>query len=216
MAQSNFCIHARIANPRERVSLIATYVASKNVSALNSAKNLNASINPSNNQEQNLKDFNAVYAVFVEDDSLVTGSQINYLHNLALLCPFTEGLSVYEARGLMRTWDDSTFYYNPCENNIPDDLNTKGRFSNSTNNEIGSSITIAVYPNPTNGSLNVKINTKDCIFEVYDLIGKKVMYQKLNQNETKVDVSSLNNGTYLYKIIQNGAVLKADKLILNK
>lgn len=93
-------------------SLIALYVATKNIATLNSAKNINASILATNNQEQNQKDLNDIYCVFVEDDSLVTATQINYLHNLALMCPFTEGLSVYEARGLMRNWDDSTFYVN--------------------------------------------------------------------------------------------------------
>ncbi len=38
----------------------------------------------------------------------------------------------------------------------------------------------------------------------------------LNENETKVDVSSLNSGTYLYKITQNNIVIKADKLVLSK
>jgi hypothetical protein len=48
------------------------------------------------------------------------------------------------------------------------------------------------------------------------VVGKKVMNQKLNENETKVDLSSLNSGTYLYKIIQDGLILKVDKFILNK
>lgn len=38
----------------------------------------------------------------------------------------------------------------------------------------------------------------------------------LIENETKVDVSSLYNGTYLYKISQNGKTIKSDKLILDK
>ena len=73
-----------------------------------------------------------------------------------------------------------------------------------------------VYPNPSNGTLMVNSNCKDCIFEVYDVVGKKVMSQKLNENETKVDLNSLNSGTYLYRIMQSGVLLKADKLILNK
>lgn len=132
------------------------------------------------------------------------------------MCPFTEGLSVYEARGLMRTWDDSTFYYNPCENNLPEEINNNSRLAgvNATDNSNPS--IIMVYPNPTNGLLYVKTNMKDCIFEVHDISGRKVMSQKLNENETKTDLSSLNNGTYFYKITQNNVVIKTDKLILNK
>ena len=38
----------------------------------------------------------------------------------------------------------------------------------------------------------------------------------LNKNETKIDISSLNNGKYLYKISQDGKTIKSDKLILDK
>jgi hypothetical protein len=62
----------------------------------------------------------------------------------------------------------------------------------------------------------VNSGCKNCIFEVYDIIGKKVFSQKINENETKVELNSLNNGTYLYKITENNVVIKADKLILSK
>lgn len=94
-------------------------------------------------------------------------------------------------------------------------LHNISRFANGINESVNS-IAIAVYPNPTSGSLNVKTNTKNCIFEVYDIIGKKVFSQRLNESETKVELNSFNNGTYLYKIVQDGLTLKADKLILNK
>lgn len=133
---------------------------------------------------------------------------------MAWLCPFTDGLAVYQARGLMHAWDDSTFYFNPCEINAPQ-LNSNSRLAETNgSNENSNPINISVYPNPSNGNLLVNSNVKDCIFEIYDVIGKKIMSQKLNETETKVDVSSLNNGTYLYKIMQNNNLIKADKLIL--
>ena len=122
------------------------------------------------------------------------------------------GLAVYQARGLLRKWDDSTFYFNTCENTVPDS-NENARFASKTDTK---EILPHVYPNPTNGGIIVNSGCKNCIFEVYDVIGKKVLSQKLNENETKVDLNSLNNGTYLYKIMQDGAILKADKLLLNK
>jgi hypothetical protein len=197
-------------------SLVGVYVSTKNSVALANAKSVNASIVADNNQEQNQKDLNDIYCVFVEDDSLVTSSQINYIQYLALMCPFTEGLSVYQARGLMRAWDDSTFYYNDCESSIPDEYSNNSRFASGTESNSGNAIALMVYPNPSNGTLNVKINSSNCIFEVYDVIGKQVMSRKLSDGETKVDLSSLNNGTYLYKITENNVVIKADKLIINK
>ncbi|MBK7666725.1 MAG: T9SS type A sorting domain-containing protein [Sphingobacteriaceae bacterium] len=196
-------------------SLMTLYTQSKNGSIISSAKNINATIIPTNNIEQNQKDFNSVYCVYLEDDSLVTSNQIEDLKNIASLCPFTDGLAVYNARALMRTWDDSTRYYNVCENNVPDLTNDAARFAANSSNLVESTMP-TVYPNPTNGSLVVNSGCKNCIFEVYDIIGKKVLSQKLNENETKVELNSLNNGTYLYKIVQDGVILKADKLLLNK
>lgn len=132
---------------------------------------------------------------------------------MSQLCPFTEGLAVYEARALMRNWDDTTVYFNACENNPPQ-FAANSRFANS--NQTVSESVIGVYPNPTIGNLTVTCNYKDCIFVVYDIAGRIVLSQKLSENETKVDVSSLNNGTYIYKISKYGTTVKADKLILNK
>lgn len=197
-------------------SLIEVYKATDNISALNQAKAINNSITPNNNQENHLKNFNGIYCVFLQGDSLVSSNQINDLQNMASLCPFTEGLAVYEARGLVRHWDDSTFYYNVCENNIPAFAGDNSRFALGNNENITNNTVINVYPNPSQGDLSVTSNLKDCIFEVYDITGRNVLTQKLNENETKVNVSSLNNGTYLYKISKNGKTVKADKLILNK
>ncbi len=151
----------------------------------------------------------------MESDSLVSTSQVQDLKDLAALCPFTDGLAVYNARGLVRKWDDSTRYFNVCEINDPG-LNTgAARLATGTSTLVNETMP-TVYPNPTNGSLMVNSGCKNCIFEVYDVIGKKVLSQRLSENETKVDLNSLNNGTYLYKIAQDNVILKADKLLLNK
>ncbi|MBA3681761.1 MAG: T9SS type A sorting domain-containing protein [Bacteroidetes bacterium] len=46
------------------------------------------------------------------------------------------------------------------------------------------------------------------------------MGQVLIENElnalTKVNVSELKNGTYIYKIIKDNKIIKADKLIISK
>jgi hypothetical protein len=196
-------------------SLISIYTATKNLSNLTAAKNANAVINALNNQEQNQKDFNSIYCVYLEDDSLVTNSQIQILQNMAQLCPFTEGLAVYESRALMRNWDDSTMYYNVCENNAPE-LNTNQRLTNGAINPIEKEVITSVFPNPTDGNLLVSCNCKNCIFEVYDVAGKMVLSKKINEIATKVDVTTLNNGVYMYRLTEAGKTIKSDKLILNK
>lgn len=196
-------------------SLIESYKSSKNLSILNAARNTNNSINTVDDIEENQKEFYSIYCNFLEDVNLVSASQIQDLKNMALLCPFTDGLAVYQSRGLIRNWDDSTHYYNTCENSTPDLVEENARVAKQKAALLIQDLT-EVYPNPSTGMLVVNSNCKNCTFEVYDIIGKKVLSQKLNENETKVDLNTLNSGTYLYKIVQDGATLKADKLILNK
>jgi hypothetical protein len=58
--------------------------------------------------------------------------------------------------------------------------------------------------------------SKNSTFELYDIIGKKVFSAKLNENATQLDLNAFNNGTYLFQIIENGSVVKQDRLIINK
>jgi hypothetical protein len=199
-------------------SLFMVYAHTKNLSALNSAKGINSAVSAANTVEQNQKDFNAIHATYLEDDSLVTAGQIQDLITIAKLCPGTDGLAVYQARGLIRNWDDSTEYFNECERTIPDIANPEvyQRLLSNTKNNPVSAKPINLYPNPSNGKLMVENSPENSTFELYDIVGRKVYTNTLNGIVTQLDLSSFNNGTYLYKITQNGKPVKEDKLIINK
>lgn len=62
----------------------------------------------------------------------------------------------------------------------------------------------SVYPNPTQGTY-VNINTSnsdDFKVEVYDILGKAVISQEMNSNES-LNISALKSGVYLVKITQD-------------
>lgn len=63
---------------------------------------------------------------------------------------------------------------------------------------------ISIYPNPSNNSVFIdytKITNKVESIDVFDLIGKKVISEKPNDNQlNKLDVEFLPNGIYLFKI----------------
>lgn len=199
-------------------SLFMVYASTHDMGALNSAKSINSAIIPNGQIQQNQKDFNSIHATYLEGDSLVTSSQIQDLQTLAYLCPETDGLAVYQARGLIRNWDDTTEYYNACERVLPELANNpeavQRLLSNSVNNPTAAK-PINVYPNPSVGKLSIENSPENGIFELYDIVGRKV-YTSHITNATQIDLTSFNNGTYLYKIIQNDKVIKEDKLILNK
>jgi len=63
---------------------------------------------------------------------------------------------------------------------------------------------IKVYPNPTNGLLNIQINNYTDVLniQIFDLNGRRVFSQIVNDFsiERKIDVQSLQKGIYLLKI----------------
>lgn len=58
-----------------------------------------------------------------------------------------------------------------------------------------------LYPNPTNGSWNIKTNN-DRIFQiqVFDILGKNVLSLAPNKNEVKIDATVLPSGLYFAKV----------------
>jgi len=66
---------------------------------------------------------------------------------------------------------------------------------------------ISVYPNPVNSTLFVNGLTEKSKVTIYDLSGKMIFNQQINENQ--IDISKLSNGTYSIKIESaNGIVTK--------
>ena len=76
---------------------------------------------------------------------------------------------------------------------------------------------IAIYPNPTNGNLNIWCETRGAGYEIeiYDLMGRVVFSKTLTDNKTSINLSQLSKGMYYYKVLNNAVSVKSDKLIIN-
>lgn len=73
-------------------------------------------------------------------------------------------------------------------------------FSLDVEELVVNSLNAKVYPNPASNALNIECNEKINSAIIYDISGKELFITK----ETKdIDVSSLNNGIYLLKVITN-------------
>jgi hypothetical protein len=151
----------------------------------------------------------------MKDESLITVAHINTLKSLAALCPFTDGTSVYQARALVKHYD-TTEFSNPCENN-PVIVNSGNRFMNS-NTELNNSkeaLSTLVYPNPAGNEIMVSTDVDGAKLFIFNLVGQIILENDLNAL-TKIDVSHLKTGTYIYKIVKDNKIIKADKLIISK
>lgn len=73
---------------------------------------------------------------------------------------------------------------------------------------------INIYPNPTDGLINIKTDLKNYKIEITDLTGR-IIYKSAN-SEKKINLSNKPDGICFIRIIQNNTILKTSKLIINK
>jgi len=74
------------------------------------------------------------------------------------------------------------------------------------------------YPNPACDILNVNFENRDnseLTFNIYNVIGKLVSSEALEQNQQKINISDLNNGIYIVEI-KSGVSLVKHKLIIQR
>jgi uncharacterized repeat protein (TIGR01451 family) len=65
----------------------------------------------------------------------------------------------------------------------------------------------AVYPNPTNGFINIDSKKTSVVIDAItltDVLGKEIVNQKLKGSNLSIDLSQLSNGLYFLKIKSNG------------
>jgi hypothetical protein len=75
---------------------------------------------------------------------------------------------------------------------------------------------ISVYPNPTNGILNIAISSElagTTSIEVYDAIGKLVIKETLSTDTSTINTSKLTDGIYVFKVINNNKAIKIGKIV---
>ncbi len=77
-------------------------------------------------------------------------------------------------------------------------------------------LTFNIYPNPSTGIFNLSFSNeiKNVKMEVSDVLGRKIISMKLN-NEKSIDLSELKNGTYYVSFIANDKIFR-DKIIIQK
>lgn len=61
---------------------------------------------------------------------------------------------------------------------------------------------INIYPNPSNGIINIS-NAENSKITVFNILGETVVSAKNNKSIAKIDVSNLAEGTYIVKIVSN-------------
>jgi hypothetical protein len=97
-------------------------------------------------------------------------------------------------------WGKNIFYYNQKDIVGTKDLNSS-KFE--------------IFPNPTNGEINVINIPLNSTIEIFDIYGKMVIEHKVISSDM-INLSGLSNGIYTLRIKENNKISISEKIILNK
>lgn len=78
---------------------------------------------------------------------------------------------------------------------------------------------VKIFPNPTNSNITISLessilNSKSLIFKLYDVFGKKVKTEIINQNQQNISLENLAKGIYFYEIFAGNFRKVTGKIIL--
>ena len=73
---------------------------------------------------------------------------------------------------------------------------------------------ISVYPNPATSKITVDAENGN-IFELYNILGKKMKNEKIKNKQLVLSTKNLPHGVYLYKISHNNHIIKTEKILIN-
>lgn len=127
------------------------------------------------------------------ESSYVVTLSIRKAANSPLVAGSYTAKAVYSTDGT--TWTPIEYGYDGCPTEVP--FTITGGNTNSINDVSESAVRL--YPNPTDGILNVEVDGLQKV-EVIDAIGRIV----LSENDGNVDMSKLNNGVYSVRITADG------------
>ncbi|KJD34718.1 hypothetical protein PK35_02885 [Tamlana nanhaiensis] len=89
------------------------------------------------------------------------------------------------------------------------DLTFLGNSPTAGVNDIVSNSKLKIYPNPSTGIINIKVDDvdlKDSHLSIYDSMGRLIFNKKLNSNN-ELDITNFSSGMYLIKIFNKEEVL---------
>jgi Secretion system C-terminal sorting domain len=97
--------------------------------------------------------------------------------------------------------------------NFPIETNTTSTtFQTLSNGEFPIDSSVVIAPNPTKNNVNINCNNTIKSIELYDVQGRVLMTQMINDSKTSLDISNYVNGVYFVRVLTNEGS-KVEKII---
>ncbi len=112
------------------------------------------------------------------------------------------------------------FFYGICQEIEEPDfddtpMNNKNAIANVEENE-NESLAVYVYPNPADDELNILINSLpegSTTIEFHDVAGRLMLSQEITSTNAIIDISSLKQGIYMYRIVNGDRVIARNRIV---
>ena len=81
-----------------------------------------------------------------------------------------------------------------------------------------SRVEILATPNPSNGQVTINLinwDEKEIDLNVYDMMGKNVLFTNISEDKTKLDLSYLSSGAYILSLGYSCGSINSFKLLIN-
>ena len=113
------------------------------------------------------------------------------------------------------------FFYGICQEIEEQDfddtpMNNKNAVATVEENSERESLVVYVYPNPADDELNILISSLPegtTSIEFHDVAGRLMLSHEITSTNASVDISSLKQGIYMYRIVNNDNVIARDRIV---
>ncbi len=178
-------------------------------------RNQRFNFNTSSNFDQNISSLTPL-VIKIENDIPLSKMELQSAKNIALMCPYDDGIAVYLARSILAYYG-SPIFNSACKGiQIMKGRKQKRAKDEGTQNERAY---FELFPNPNNGifSIDIKIEeSQNAFIKVFSLNGKLLNEQKFNVGDShKFNFSGLQPGVYILRCIDSNAILMQRKLVIS-
>jgi hypothetical protein len=159
-----------------------------------------------------LSDGNIVRKVSIKDNEIYLDLEFKYEHEDEIIVSYSRGSTpIYDASGNeMEPFDNYE-----VTNNVQ-----MGNGVNTSIDPTANALDVMVYPNPSDGQINVRANnlsSDDCELFLFsmtgNLVSKKLVSASFGNLEERLNLSHLNKGTYIIKLISKRQIFQ-DKIVI--
>ena len=113
------------------------------------------------------------------------------------------------------------FFYGICRDEEPEiDFDIDAPINSKSTTEVveenAEPLAIYVYPNPADEELNILLNSLPegkTMIEFHDVTGRLVLSEEIKSANTSINISSLKQGVYMYRIVNGDSVIARDRIV---